>query len=235
MKPGKKILELGCGRGRVAAHLASISGADITAINIDQTQLDDAIAFSKKNNLDKQCHFLNADFNDLPFSFKENSFDGMYEIQALSLSRDLNKLFSELHRIMKPKGKISLLEWVRLPAYDPENPHHVELMKKVKPLIGAIGTPSPTEYEDALRDAGFKVLVSHDPSVNQTQEPLINQASYYFNKIFPFISFLVMIKVLPMHFVTLFNKLSQDVEALCEADRLGLVTMCYQLVAEKSK
>ena|SRR3990167_553216 len=233
MKRGSKVFELGCGRGRVAAHLASISGADITGINIDQTQLDDALAFSNKNDLTKQCHFLNADFNDLPFPFKDNSFDCMYEIQALSLSRDLNKLFVELHRMMKPKGRLSLLEWVRLPAYDAHNSHHVELMKKVKPLIGAIGTPSPAEYEAALCDAGFKVIVSQDPSVNQTQEPLINQASYYFNKIVPFISFLVMIKVLPIHFVTLFNKLSQDVEALCEADRLGLVTTCYHIVAEK--
>lgn len=235
MKPGDKAFELGCGRGRVAAHLASISGADITAINIDQTQLDDAVAFSKKNDLDKQCHFLNADFNDLPFPFENNSFDCMYEIQALSLSRDLNKLFAELHRMMKPKGRISLLEWVRLPAYDPQNPHHVALMKKVKPLIGAIGTPSPAEYEAALSDAGFQVLVSEDPSLNQTQEPLIMQANRYFSKIVPLVSFLVMIKILPVHFVTLFDKLSQDVDALCEADRLGLVTMCYHIVAEKKK
>src|SRR3990167_2178153 len=108
MKPKDNVLELGCGRGRVAAHLASISGANITGINIDQTQLNDAIAFAKKNNLDKQCRFRNADFNELPFPFKDNSFDCMYEIQALSLSRDLNKLFVELHRMMKPKGRLSL-------------------------------------------------------------------------------------------------------------------------------
>lgn len=235
MKAGDKAFELGCGRGRVAAHLASRSGADITAINIDETQLQEAVAFAKKNNLEKQCHFMNADFNDLPFPFADNTFDCVYEIQALSLSRDLHKLFTELHRIMKPNGRISLLEWVRLPAYDPANPHHLALMKKVKPLIGAIGTPSPAEYESALRDAGFKIVVSEDPSLHQTQEPLIKQANHYFGKIFSFISFLVMIKVLPAHFVTIFDKLSQDVDALCEADRLGLVTMCYHIVAENKK
>lgn len=235
IKSGDKVFELGCGRGRVAAHLASRTGADITAINIDQTQLDDATAFAKKNNLEEQCLFLNADFNDLPFPFKYNTFHAIYEIQALSLSRDLSKLFSELHRIMKPKGRISLLEWVSLPAYDAKNSHHVALMKKIKPLIGAIGTPSPADYENALRDAGFDILVSEDPSLHKSQELLIKQANRYFSKLFSVFSFLASIKLIPAHFVTIFDKLSQDVDALCEADRLGLVTMCYHIVAEKKR
>ena len=49
MKAGDKVFELGCGRGRVAAHLASITGANITGINIDQGQLDDATNFAKQH------------------------------------------------------------------------------------------------------------------------------------------------------------------------------------------
>lgn len=33
--PGKKILDLGCGRGGVAFHVCTTSGADVTGINID--------------------------------------------------------------------------------------------------------------------------------------------------------------------------------------------------------
>lgn len=233
MKAGDKVFELGCGKGRVAAHLASITGAHITGINIDQGQLDNAIDFSQKNGLAEQCNFINADFNDLPFPYADNSFDCIYEIQALSLSRDLDKLFQELYRILKPGGKISLLEWVRLPNYDSQNPHHVALMKQIKPLVGAIGTPSPAEYEQALRNAGFEVLISADPSVNKSQGPLIDKASGFFDKLFPYLNVLVKIKLLPKHFVALFDRLGKNTEALCEADRLGLITMSYQLIAEK--
>ncbi|KTD31420.1 MULTISPECIES: class I SAM-dependent methyltransferase [Legionella] len=233
IKAKDKVFELGCGKGRVAAHLAALTGAQITGINIDQTQLDNAIAFAKKKNLSQQCQFINADFNDLPFAFADNYFDCIYEIQALSLSRDLGKLFSELYRILKPGGKLSLLEWVRLPNYNAQDPHHLELMQKIKPLIGAIGTPSPEDYQSLLLQAGFEVLVSEDPSINKSQEPLIHKAGSNYDKITPIVKFLVKINLLPQHFSLLLDRLSQDVEALCEADRLGLVTMSYHLVAQK--
>lgn len=231
MKKSDQVFELGCGKGRVAAHLASATGAHITGINIDQGQLDSATAFAEKNNLN--CNFINADFNDLPFPFADNSFDSIYEIQVLSLCRDLDKLFHELYRMIKPGGKVSLLEWVRLASYDETNPHHLDLMKKIKPLVGAIGTPSPEEYESALKNAGFEILKSADPSVNKSQGPLISKAGKYFNKLFPFINFLVKIKILPKHFTSLFERLSRDTEALCEADQLGLITMSYHIVAQK--
>lgn len=233
IKQGDNILELGCGKGRVAAHIASATNANITGINIEQSQLDSANLFAEKNQLTPQCKFVNKDFNELPFTFADNSFDHIYENQALSLCRDLDKLFQELHRMLKPGGKLSLLEWVRLPDYNPENPHHADLMRKIKPLIGAIGTPSPQEYEQALERAGFKVLVSEDPSINQSQEILINQSGSNYDRFLPFIKFLVKIKILPTHFIVLIDRLSQDVDALSEADRLGLVTMSHHLVVQK--
>lgn len=231
--PKDHVFELGCGRGRVAAHVAKLTGAHITGINIDQTQLDSAVVFAKNNGLAKQCQYINADFNDLPFPYPDNHFDAIYEIQVLSVSRDYHKLFKELHRILKPGGKMSLLEWVRLPKYDESNPEHLRLMKKIKPLIGAIGTPSPKEYEAALRKAGFKVVISEDPSINHSQEPLIRKASSFFAKLFPVFRFLVKIRILPKHFITLFDRLSKNTEALCKADKMGLITMCYHLVAQK--
>lgn len=231
MKKGDKVFELGCGKGRVAAHLASLCGADITGVNIDKTQVDNGNDFAKQNNL--PCHFINRDFNDLPFPFPDQYFDSAYEVQALSLSRDLEKLFREVHRITKPGAKVSLSEWVRLPNYDPNNPHHVELLRQIKPLVGAIGTPSVAEYETALRNAGFNVLLSYDPSVNKSQVQLVKRAGGSFDKFLPLIHFLVKVRILPKHFTMLFERLGRHSDALCEADRLGLVTMSYQIVAQR--
>lgn len=233
MKARNRVLELGCGRGRVAAHLADYTGADITAINIDQGQLDNAIAFAEKEGLSNQCHFLNQDFNDLPLPFKDQSFDCAYEIQAISLSKDLEKLFKELNRLLKPGGKLSLLEWVRLPNYNPFDQHHLDLMRRIKPFIGAIGTPSPKELEDLLQKAGFKVLVSEEPSVNKHQGPLINKAGNYFNMLSTMVKGLVKVKVFPQHFVVLLDRLRQDGEALTEAEQKELVTTSYHIVAQK--
>lgn len=231
MKAGDRVLDLGCGRGRVAAHLASITGAHVTGINIDQTQLDYAQAYAKKNGL--SCTFLKQDFNDLPLPFPDHSFDCVYEIQAMSLSRDLDKLFKELSRITKPGGKFSILDWVRLPAYDPQNPHHADLMRRMKPFIGAIGTPTPEEFAASLQKAGFDVLVSEDPSVKQHQGPLIDNAGRYFDYASRIIKSLVWARIFPKHFVVLFDRLAQDSDSLSEAEQLGLVTTSYHIIAEK--
>lgn len=231
MKKGDSALEIGCGKGRVAAHLSTVTGAKVTGINIDQTQLDSAVAFSQKKGL--PCQFLNADMNDLPLPFADTTFDCIYEIQALSLSKDLEKLFREFYRVLKPGGKVSFLEWVRFPKYDPQNPHHVELMRRIKPLIGAIGTPTPTEYEALLQKAGFKVLVSEEPSLNMHQGPLIRKAGKYFDRIAALIKGLVALRILPKHFVILFDRLRQDGAALREAESQGLVTTSYHLIAQK--
>jgi len=232
MKSGDKVLELGCGRGRVAAHLASITGAHITGINIDQSQIDNAVKFAKKQGLSHQCQFVNKDFNDLPFPFPDNYFDCIYEVQALSLSKNLNKLFCELHRILKPGGKLSLSEWVRLPNYNPQNSHHVDLLKRIKPLVGAIGTPSIEEYESALQNSGFNILISKNPNINNLQLPLIKKTSHYFSNVNRIINILVKLKIMPKHFIPLLDRLGADTDALCEADKLGLITMTYHFIAE---
>lgn len=233
MKAGDNVLELGCGRGRVAAHLASITGANITGFNIDQSQLDNATQFAERNGLSKQCNFINKDFNDLPFPFPDNHFDCAYEVQVLSISRDLEKLFRELHRIMKPGARLSLSEWIRLENYNPNNAYHADLMRRIKPLVGAIGTPSIKEYETALQRAGFQILLSKNPNINNLQLPLIDKTSNDFTKVARTIDWLVKFKLIPKHFIALFERLGRDTDALCEADRLGLITMTYHFIAEK--
>jgi sterol 24-C-methyltransferase len=125
------------------------------------------------------------------------------------------------------------LDWVQLPKYDPNNPHHAELMRRIKPLIGAIGTPTPEEFGKLLKEAGFNVLVSEEPSVNAHQGPLIDKASNYYDLISGCIKFLVKTRIVPKHFDLLFERLSRDGDSLIEAEQLGLVTTSYHIIAQK--
>lgn len=233
IKAKDKVLDIGCGRGRVANHIASMTGAHLTGINIDPSQLESARRFAQGNGLSKQCNFQIADINELPFSFSENSFDAIYQIQVFSLSKDLGKLFKEIHRILKPGKRFACLDWVRLANYNSKNPHHASLMKRIKPLIGAIGTPSIEEYVEPMKKAGFNIITNTNASIDGLQAPLIENADKFFTRVTRLIKGLVKCKILPKHFDLLFDRLTKDGEAFVEADRLRLVTTTHYIVAEK--
>ena len=231
LKPGDKVLDLGCGRGRVAAHMAQFSGAQVTGLNIDPNQVAQARTFNEERGL--QNTFIVQDFNDLPLPFADQTFDAFYQIQALSLCKDLPALFSEIYRVLKPGARISLLDWASLPAFDPTNPEHAELMRRVKPLIGAVGTPTPKSFEKALTGSGFTVLRSDNASVGGLQAPLIETVDLYFRTIRHLILGLVKVRILPRHFKTLINRLCLDGEAFVKMDTQRLATTSYRIIAQK--
>ncbi|KAK3329808.1 S-adenosyl-L-methionine-dependent methyltransferase [Apodospora peruviana] len=231
LKAGDRVLDLGCGRGRVAAHMATVTGAQVTGINIDPNQVAQAREFNSERGLLNE--FIVQDFNSLPLPFADESLDAFYQIQALSLCKDLGKLFRELFRVLRPGAKISLLDWVSLPSYDPTNPEHAELMSRVKPLIGAVGTPTPQIFETALEEAGFVVLRSENASVGGLQAPLIDRVDVYFRAVRQVILGLVKLRLLPAHFKTLINRLCLDGEAFVKMDKMRLITTSYWVVAMK--
>lgn len=233
VKKGSRVLDIGCGRGRIASHVASFTGANVTGLNIDSNQLESARRFIKGNGLTENCAFVHADLNHHPFPFADNSLDAVYEVQALSLCKNLNALFKEVYRILKPGGCVACLDWARLPNYSPENPHHADLMRRVKPLIGAIGTPSIEEYVKALEESGFQVLINENASIDGLQAPLIENADKFFTRVTRLINTLVKCRLLPKHFKTLFDRLVLDGPAFVEADRLRISTSCHYIVAKK--
>jgi len=235
--PGLKVLELGCGRGRVAANVASYSGASVTGINIEASQVANAIENAKELGLQDRLMFKQNDFNNLPLQFEDESFDGIYEIQALSYVRggNFDPLFSELYRVLKPGAKICFLDWVSLPKYDPKNTEHRELLRQVKPLLGAVYTPAVEDISSALERAGFKVQLLEIPSIDGFQYQLVQRAANYFLFMSAIVNTLTYLHILPSYFKVLMDRFNKDGDALIEGDKMRLWTTTYQFVAGKPK
>ncbi len=233
LKKGNTVLDIGCGRGRIASHIASLTGAQVTGMNIDHDQLECAKRFALGKNLSEQCQFKWGDLNEIPLPAADASMDAVYQVQVFSLSKNLEKLFADIYRILKPGGKLACLDWFRLDKYNPQNPEHAELMRRIKPLIGAIGTPSIEQFTRAMQKAGFRILINENASVNGLQAPLIENADRLYTRLARIINGLVRCKILPIHFQELFNRLTKDGEAFIEADRKGLVTTCHYILAQK--
>jgi len=235
VKASYSVLDVGCGRGRIAAHVATHTGASVTGINIERTQVANGNENAKNLGIADRLKIRNADFNQLPLDFPSESFDALYEVQAFSYIRggNFDPLFKELFRVLKPGGKLSFLEWVSLPKYDNDNPEHKELLKQVKPLLGAVFTPTIEDVTSSLERAGFKMLLSEIPSIDGFQYPLVQRAATYFIFMSVIVNVLCFLRILPKYFKVLMDRFNKDGDILIKGDRMRLWTTTYQFVAEK--
>ena len=98
---GTKLLELGCGSGRDAAHL-SLLGYEIQGIDGSEELIKKAL--ENHPELEGKLYHLVLPA-ELPFSDK--AFDGFYSIACFMhfSQNDLNKILSEIVRVLKPDGR----------------------------------------------------------------------------------------------------------------------------------
>jgi len=231
--PGKKVLDVGCGRGRIAHHVASYTGADVTGINIDKSQIEFARKYADQTGKGDQLKFVEHNYNK-PLPFEDNTFDALYHVQALTYAEDLGRLLKDMHRILKPGAKMSFLDWFQLDKYNASDAHHRKLLREVKAVIGAVKTPTPEEYKLALQAAGFELISSAEASVDGGhQYPLVLKADNFFQAMKSFVSFLARYSLVPKHLDVLLQRLTEGGESLIEADRKGLFTTSWQIIAQK--
>lgn len=233
-KEGMHILDVGCGRGGVASHVALHSGAKVTGINIDPAQIQTGREKAEKLGLLHKLNFIKSSMNS-PFPFEDNTFDGLYNIQALTYAMDYDKLFTEMFRVMKPGARLSFLDWFIYEDYDQTNPVHKDMMDRCKPMIGAVFNPTPKEMADALSRAGFVVEVNQNASIDGKQHTLIEKADIYFTVLQKMVNLFVKFNILPQTFEVLFNRFTKDADSFINGDKLGLWSSCHQIVAVKPK
>lgn len=104
LKPGDRVLDLGCGAGIIAEYISSRTGARVTGIDYAAA----AIAEANERTADKRSRltFLKGDMNalDLP----EQSFDAAISLDTLYWVADLTDALSQVVRTIKPGGQIGI-------------------------------------------------------------------------------------------------------------------------------
>lgn len=103
LKPGMRILDVGAGTGLVTAEAVKIVG-EATLV----TGLDPSPSMIANAKLPDGVQMLNGTAESIPFP--DATFDFLSMGYALRHIGDLRAAFSEFHRVLKPGGKICLLE-----------------------------------------------------------------------------------------------------------------------------
>ena len=161
--PDKRVLEVGCGTGLVAALLVQRFGCQVVGIspsercvqisrrNAESLCISDRVTFEQRDGMNN--------------GFPNESFDRVWVMESSHLMDDLDQLLSESIRVLKPGGRIALCDII---AYRDlsltevlEGAKSFDLLKMV---FGRAKIKTLDAYKDALTRSGFSNNVIQDIS-----------------------------------------------------------------------
>lgn len=164
IKEGEVVLDLGSGAGFdcfLAAQKVGKSGK-VIGIDITQEMVNIANTNAKKYGY-KNVEFRLGDIEKLPVD--DNSIDVVISNCVINLAPDKSKVFSEVHRVLKPGGRVYLSDIVLLKELSKEQRNNEKL------IAGCVGGALlKDDYLKIIKNAGFKVkILSEDRDISKRQ------------------------------------------------------------------
>ena len=142
-----RVLDLACGRGRSAIHLANVFGCTVTGIDFGAENIAAAEALAGESGVTHLTTFREGDAERLPFD--NGAFDAVVSECSFCTFPDKTTAASEMARVLRPGGRLGLTDMVvRGPL-----PDDIQTLLAWVACIAGAGTAE--DYMDVLRGAGF--------------------------------------------------------------------------------
>ena len=228
-----RLLDIGCGRGRVAHHAATATGAHVSGFNVDADQIANAVEYAAATGMASRLDFKVGDHHKR-FAYPDASFDGAYSIQAIwpfFKKDELDAVSAELYRVLKPGASFSCSEYLLTPHFDHANERHMELHRLFLPTLAATQSNYPADVVAALQRAGFRALVSA-PSVAPAW-PITDQKTSMFQAIRAIVAALARVGALPQWAEVLCTNFLLGGQAWAAAEKAKLADLNWQIVVQK--
>jgi ubiquinone/menaquinone biosynthesis C-methylase UbiE len=154
ISPGMKILDAGCGPGRLTIPMAKKTGTNgqITALDIQEKMLSKTKNKADLENL-KNINYLRANLGDN--KLQKNYFDRAILVTVLGEIPNKEKALQEIYDSLKPDGILSITEVI----FDP----HFLFQKKVITLAEKIGFQKINIFGNKI---AYTILFSKQKSGN---------------------------------------------------------------------
>ncbi len=157
IKPKAQVLDAGCGVGGSSFYLAEKRSCITIGVTLSQKQVDNATQTAVKKGLTEECKFIKCSYTDMPF--KDETFDASWTIESLGSANNEEAFFAEMHRILKPKGKILIADTFKSYTYPIEDN---ALMQEMLNPWAISDILSKDELIGLAEDHGFKLINTQD-------------------------------------------------------------------------
>lgn len=149
IKPDYFILDIGCGGGGNLHRFGEmIKDGKVYGIDSSETSVNISKKINKNQIDNGIIEILKASVSSLPFN--NNFFNLVTGFESYYFWPDLVKDLKEIYRVLKPKGKVILVN----EGYLCDNTKKRKKAEKWS-ILGNFHIHSPKEYEDFLTKAGF--------------------------------------------------------------------------------
>ena len=229
------LLDMGCGRGRVSYHFATMTGGQVSGYNIDPNQIESAIDWAAECKMSDRLHFKVGNHHE-PLDYEADTFDGCFSFQAVwpfFKKEELDDHAGEMYRVLKPGARYACSEYLLTPHFDWDNAEHTSLHKAFLPTLAATQSMYPADVCAALERAGFDVLLSA-PSKSAAW-PICEQKRDLILGGRKLVRALEALRVLPPWVEESLDLLQSGGEAWTLAEKAKIADLNWRIVAEKPR
>jgi SAM-dependent methyltransferase len=153
------VLEIGCGSGRYAIHVAEKTGCRVLGIDLNAPGIHNANQLAAAQNLSERARFEICDAAK-PLPFPDSTFDSVFSNDVLCHIPRRQALLQELFRVLKPNARLLFSDALIIAGIV----SHEEIA--ARSAVGYYLFSPPGENERLLETAGFRLLHVSDATAN---------------------------------------------------------------------
>ncbi|AUY53117.1 methyltransferase domain-containing protein [Streptomyces sp. CB01881] len=129
VKPGARVLDVGCGLGAPAIRLAKAAGVHVVGIATSPKLIDEAREAAQQAGLADQVTFEVVDAEEM--DYPDESFDAVMAIESLVHMNDRPRAFGRIARVLRPGGRLVLTDRVEIATPTEQQREVVEAYRRL--------------------------------------------------------------------------------------------------------